>query len=302
MITAEDKKALSAITEISFDEPMSAHTTFRVGGCAEAFASPSEEELAGLLSYTSSRGINTTVIGNGSNVLVSDEGIDGLVIAISKNIGGITVSDRSITCGAGELLSLLSRRAAASGLAGLEFAAGIPGSVGGAVVMNAGAYGGQISDLIKRVRILTPDLDICTLDREELMLSYRHSVFMEDEHKGDIILSVEMELVPGNESEIVSVMEDYNARRREKQPLEFPSAGSTFKRPEGYFAGALIEQSGLSGYRCGGAMVSDKHCGFVVNTGGATASDIMAVIEHVRAVVYEHTGVTLEKEVRLLGF
>ena len=300
MMTDADRKALMEIADVVFDEPMRDHTTFKVGGPAEAFVSPDRDELPLLLKCARDRDIPVIILGNGSNVLVSDDGLQGLVISIGRNISGISVIGSEITCGAGEMISAVSRAAANAGLSGLEFAAGIPGSAGGAVVMNGGAYGGQISDVLTKVEILTAGLQFTTLAKDELALGYRHSIFMEEKHRGDIILSASMELTLGDEEEIFAAMEDFNARRRDKQPLNYPSAGSTFKRPEGYFAGALIEQSGLKGFKYGGAMVSDKHCGFVINTGDASASDILYVINHIKDVVYEKTGVTLEEEVRIL--
>ena len=282
-IIREFRKRAAAV---SVDEPMSAHTTFRAGGKASCFAEPTEEELAELMSFVTREGLPYFVLGNGSNVLFSDAGYDGLVISIGKNMAQIRTDGGAITAGAGALLS--------------AFASGIPGSVGGGVFMNAGAYGGELKDVISRVTALTPAGEKKTYRTEELDFSYRHSIFAA-EAAGEIVLSADFSLKEGDPDRIRETMQVLNARRREKQPLEFPSAGSTFKRPEGHFAGQLIQEAGLMGYAVGDAMVSTKHAGFVVNTGKASSSDIYAVICHVQEKVLETSGVHLEPEVRLIG-
>ncbi len=296
-IIREFRKRAAAV---SVDEPMSAHTTFRAGGKASCFAEPTEEELAELMSFVTAEGLPYFILGNGSNVLFSDAGYDGLVISIGKNMAQIRTDGGAITAGAGALLSSVAAEALRQGLTGLEFASGIPGSVGGGVFMNAGAYGGELKDVISRVTALTPAGEKKTYRTEELDFSYRHSIFTA-EAAGEIVLSADFSLKEGDPDRIRETMQDLNARRREKQPLEFPSAGSTFKRPEGHFAGKLIQEAGLMGYAVGDAMVSTKHAGFVVNTGKASASDIYAVICHVQETVLEMSGVRLEPEVRLIG-
>lgn len=296
-IIREFRKRAAAV---SVDEPMSAHTTFRAGGKASCFAEPTEEELAELMSFVTREGLPYFVLGNGSNVLFSDAGYDGLVISIGKNMAQIRTDGGAITAGAGALLSAVAAEALRQGLTGLAFASGIPGSVGGGVFMNAGAYGGELKDVISRVTALTPAGEKKTYRTEELDFSYRHSIFAA-EAAGEIVLSADFSLKEGDPDRIRETMQVLNARRREKQPLEFPSAGSTFKRPEGHFAGQLIQEAGLMGYAVGDAMVSTKHAGFIVNTGKASASDIFAVITHVQEKVYETSGVRLEPEVRLIG-
>lgn len=285
---------------VSVDEPMSLHTTFRAGGKASCFAEPTGKELAALLSFVSAEEIPCFILGNGSNVLFSDAGFDGLVIGLGKRMSGIAANGTVLTAEAGARLSSLAKTALEHSLTGLEFASGIPGSVGGGVFMNAGAYGGELKDVVTSVTALTPSGERKHYTAEELDLSYRHSIFS-DRAAGEVIVSASFSLQPGIAAEISAKMQDLNARRREKQPLEYPSAGSTFKRPEGHFAGKLIQDAGLMGYTVGGAMVSTKHAGFVVNTGNASASDIYAVITHVQVKVFENSGVRLEPEVRLIG-
>ena len=300
MITEEQKKKLESMASLCLDEPMSGHTTFRTGGPAEVLVQPDREALAVMYPYALSQGIPVTVLGNGSNVLVPDSGVEGLVIVLGDPIGGICIDGTGVSVEAGARLAVLAKEAAEAGLSGLEFAGGIPGTMGGAVMMNAGAYGGQMADVLVSVTALNAEGEFVEYKASELALSYRHSLFMEEGHRDEIVVSAELALIPGERSQIRAKMADFNQRRREKQPLEYPSAGSTFKRPEGYFAGKLIQDAGLAGYRIGGAMVSDKHCGFVVNVGDATSADILALIDHVKATVKEQSGVTLEEEVRIL--
>lgn len=280
------------------NEPMSRHTTFRVGGGAELFLQPQCSQVAEVVRLCRSYEIPYTVIGNGSNLLVSDDGISGVVIELGKPASAIAVEGTRITAQAGAMLAKVANEAALAGLTGMEFASGIPGTVGGAVFMNAGAYGGEMSQIVRAVTVLTPEGEEKQLPAEELDLGYRHSCV---EEKGYIILSAILELTSGSREAILARMEELKQQRIAKQPLEYPSAGSTFKRPEGYFAGKLIMDAGLAGYTVGGAMVSDKHCGFVVNKGGATAADVVAVMRHVRDEVERQFGVTLEAEVRKLG-
>ncbi len=279
-------------------EPMCRHTTFKIGGPADLyFLVPDAERLQKLIVKLRAMNIPFMVIGNGSNLLVSDQGIEGAVIELSA-IREISVEDNCITCGAGAMLSSLCIRACEHDLSGLEFAYGIPGTVGGAVFMNAGAYGGEMRDVITSGKILTPQGTVTEIQAEEMNLGYRTSRF---QTSGEILLQVTFRLKTGDSVQIKHRMDELLCRRKEKQPLEFPSAGSTFKRPEGYFAGALIEQNGLKGLRRGGAMVSEKHAGFVVNCGSATAADVQEVIKVVQNTVLQHNGILLEPEVLLVG-
>ena len=284
------------------NEPMSMHTTFRIGGPARYFAIVnSEEDLIKTIKLVREENQEYFVLGNGSNILVSDKGFDGVVLQLSGEFDTIHLSGNNIIAGSGLLLSQVAKTALDNSLAGLEFASGIPGTIGGAIVMNAGAYGSEMKDVVKAVRILWLEPDeptIETLTLDDLKLSYRHSILKE--RKG-IVLDVKLTLKPGSKEEIKSIMDDLASKRREKQPLEYPSAGSTFKRPEGYFAAKLIEDAGLKGYKVGTAMVSDKHAGFVVNTGGAKATEVKQVMDHVVHIVNQSTGITLEPEVILLG-
>ncbi|MBO6107847.1 MAG: UDP-N-acetylmuramate dehydrogenase [Eubacterium sp.] len=281
-------------------EPMASHTTFRVGGPALYYLIPEDSsEIGDALGFAQERELPFMIVGNGSNLLFSDSGYQGVVIEIGENIAELTIASQGRVCvGAGMRLSVMAGRLAAEGLAGFEFAAGIPGTVGGAVTMNAGAYGGEIGDCLKEVTVMSPGGERMTLGADELELSYRHSILQDGEL---IVLDGTFEFESGDPDEIREKIKELNSKRREKQPLDFPSAGSTFKRPEGYFAGKLIEDAGLRGFSIGGAMVSDKHCGFIVNKGEATADDIFSLIEHVRRIVKETSGVELEPEVKLIG-
>ncbi len=294
-------EALSAIAgahQILENEPMSRHTTFKVGGPADVLFLPeSEEQLIQAIAIAKDAGIPCIVIGNGSNLVVRDGGIRGLVIALGEGMAAIVRSGDTITAWAGASLARVSAFAQASGLAGLEFASGIPGTLGGGCAMNAGAYGGQLSDVLIDARMLLDDA-VKTLTVEDMQMGYRTSLPLRE---GGIVISARFALTPDNPESIAERMRELNARRREKQPLNRPSAGSTFKRPEGHFAGALIEQSGLKGYRVGGAQVSEKHAGFIVNAGGATAKDILTLIGIVQDEVLARFGVHLETEVRILG-
>ena len=290
--------AIAGSHQILENEPMSRHTTFRVGGPADVLFLPeSEEQLIGALSIAREAGVNCVVIGNGSNLVVRDGGIRGLVIALGEGMAAIVRTGDTLTAGAGASLARVSAYAQASGLAGLEFASGIPGTLGGGCAMNAGAYGGQLSDVLIDARVLL-DGAVRTLTVEEMQMGYRTSLPL---RQGGIVISARFGLTPDDPEAIAARMSELNARRRDKQPLNYPSAGSTFKRPEGYFAGALIEQAGLKGKSVGGAQVSEKHAGFIVNTGEATAADILALISTVQAEVAARFGVRLETEVRILG-
>ena len=280
------------------DEPMSRHTTFRIGGPADYFVCPDREQIAEVLAVAKKCGMAITVIGNGSNLLVGDKGIRGLVVEIGSAMNQIMVDKNHITAGAGALLSQVAAKAATAELGGMEFAAGIPGSVGGAVTMNAGAYGGDMKDILRTVTVLTPEGELKTLDVSEMDLSYRHSCVPEQQY---IVLEAEIELGYKPEEEIRAQMEELRNKRIEKQPLEYPSAGSTFKRPEGYFAGKLIMDAGLRGYRVGDAQVSEKHCGFVINRKNASAQEVRQLMQDVQDKVKAQFGVMLEPEVKMLG-
>ena len=283
----------------SYGEPLRNHTTFRVGGKADAFLSVNnEEELKKAVQLCKENSVSYFILGNGSNLLVSDDGFRGLVIAIGSGMACITVDGTRITAQAGALLSTVAQTAAKHSLTGMEFASGIPGSIGGAIVMNAGAYDGEMKMIVETVTLLTEEGDIRTFSCEEMEFGYRTSRLKRE--KG-IVLSVTLSLMQGDVTAIQDKMKDFAGRRREKQPLEYPSAGSTFKRPEGMFAGKLIMDAGLRGYSVGGAQVSEKHCGFVINKGGATAFDVYTLIGDVQKKVEEEFGVVLEPEVILVG-
>lgn len=283
---------------IFIQEPMKKHTTFRVGGPADVLVRPDEEALPQILALCRKEKIPYFILGNGSNLLVGDKGIRGVVIEMAGGMDHITVHGSRITVEAGAMLSKIANAAAAAGLSGMEFASGIPGTVGGAVVMNAGAYGGEMKDIIESVTVWDSEGRERELSVEALELSYRHSCIPE---QGYIVKSVVLTLTKGEEAEIRARMKELNEKRVEKQPLQYPSAGSTFKRPEGYFAGKLIMDAGLRGYQVGGAQVSEKHCGFVINRGDATAADICQLMKEVSDRVQEQFGVVLEPEVKLIG-
>lgn len=280
-------------------EPMKDHTSFRIGGPATLFVTPeSEEALLQVLRILREEDVPHFILGNGSNLLVADEGYDGVVVQIGKKLSGITVEGTRVRAMAGALLSQIAARAAEASLNGFVFASGIPGTFGGACIMNAGAYGGEIKDVIEEATVLGQDGTVRTVKNGEMQLGYRSSGFAK---RGEIVLSGVLSLKEGDREEIRSETERLASARREKQPLNLPSAGSTFKRPEGYFAGKLISDAGLKGYRIGGAQVSEKHAGFVVNTGEATAEDVRSLIRYVRERVYSEFGVMLEPEVKFLG-
>ena len=280
-------------------EAMSRHTTFKIGGPADYFLMPDKDTDVGrIVKICKESAIPYFILGNGSNLLVGDGGYRGAVIQIYKNMSAVTVEGTKITVQAGALLSSVAAAAKNAALTGFEFAGGIPGTMGGAVVMNAGAYGGEMKDVLTEVTVMDEEGEIVTLPADKLELGYRTSII---KTAGYIVLEAKLQLKEGNPEVIRETMKDLTIRRTTKQPLEYPSAGSTFKRPEGYFAGKLIMDSGLAGYQVGGAQVSEKHCGFVINAGGATARDVRTLMDNVRDIVYQKYGVTLEPEVKFLG-
>lgn len=299
------KNFLDRVTEIIdkervfMDEPMSKHTTFRIGGPADYFVCPKNiDEVQKVVRLCHEMEMPFYLLGNGSNLLVGDKGYRGVIIRLYKQMDKIEVSGTQIKAQAGALLVRVSNEACKNGLTGLEFAGGIPGTLGGAVVMNAGAYGGEMKDVLQEVTVLTREGELLTLNKEELELGYRTSVVG---RKGYIVLEVVLQLKEKNAEEIRAYMNELREKRVTKQPLEYASAGSTFKRPEGHFAGQLIEQAGLRGFQVGDAQVSEKHCGFVINRGQATAKDVIELIGEVSAKVEEKFGVQLEPEVKKLG-
>ena len=296
---AEELKSRFPQSTILIEEPMKCHTTFKIGGSADIYVEPALDDVVAILKFLAKDSqTQFMVIGNGSNLLVSDDGIQGVVVAITKKAAKIEIDEEHIKVSAGTFLSQVANAAADAGLTGLEFAAGIPGTIGGAVYMNAGAYGGEMKDVIESVTILTKDFQLKEVSVEALDLGYRHSSLMEE---GGLVVSATLSLHKGDKAAIRQIMDENRQKRIDKQPLNFPSAGSTFKRPTGYFAGKLIDDAGLRGYTVGGAQVSEKHCGFVVNTGNATAADVIQLIKDVDAKVYQEFGVHLSPEVRIIG-
>lgn len=284
---------------VKIDEPMKLHTTFRVGGPADFFVLPqTREEIRDIIRLCRHENVPYYIIGNGSNLLVGDRGYRGVILQISRKMNEIEVKGGKITAQAGALLSQIAAKALEAGLAGVEFASGIPGTLGGACMMNAGAYGGEMREVLASVTAMTQEGEFVCLRADELEMGYRTSVFAK---KGYIVLEADIFLEAGDKEAIRERMEDLKQKRNEKQPLEYPSAGSTFKRPEGYFAGKLIEDAGLRGFQVGGAQVSEKHCGFVVNKDQATAGDVMELMRQVSERVESKFGVRLEPEVKRLG-
>lgn len=284
---------------VLLDEPMREHTTFRIGGPADVFLIPHRnEDVREIQALCRKEGIPLFILGNGSNLLVSDEGFRGVILQMYRNLDTIRVEENEIHASAGALLSGIAAAAKNASLTGFEFAGGIPGTLGGAVVMNAGAYGKEMKDVLKEVTVLTQEGEFLTIPADRLELGYRTSIIPK---AGYLVLEAVLTLQPGDPESIRSKMRELSQQRKSKQPLEFPSAGSTFKRPEGYFAGKLIMDSGLKEYRVGGAQVSGKHCGFVINTGDATASDVQRLMKDVTDIVLERFGVQLEPEVKFLG-
>ena len=290
---------IAGAANVKLEEPMKNHTTFRIGGPADALALPkTPEEVAEVVRFCHEHAQSYYVLGNGSNLLVSDEGYRGLVLQLYRNFNDIQVNGETITVQSGAMLAAVARTAYQTGLTGLEFASGIPGTIGGAVVMNAGAYGGEMKNVLKEVTVLTKEGEVLVIPAKALELGYRTSVIPKN---GWIVLGAVLQLKKGDQEQILARMEELKEQRITKQPLDLPSAGSTFKRPEGYFAGKLIMDAGLRGFTVGGAQVSEKHCGFVVNRGNATAADVWELICEVKRRVKEMTGVELEPEVKLLG-
>ena len=302
MISQAVKEALQKFIpaeNIFYNEPLSKHTTFRVGGEADCFIKiKNEEGLAALAAYLNKVGLPFFIMGNGSNLLVSDEGYRGVILQLGDAFQEIRVQGQRICAQAGALLSKVAKTACENGLSGMEFAAGIPGTVGGGVMMNAGAYDGEMKQVVESVVVLDREGNRLELDNETMEFGYRTSAIKSQPF---IVTECRFKLQPGQKEAIAAKMEDFQRRRKEKQPLEYPSAGSTFKRPEGYFAGKLIMDAGLAGKSIGGAQVSEKHCGFIINTGNATASDIKKLIGSVQEEVDRCFGVRLEPEVVFLG-
>ena len=301
-VNQEFYEKLSKITgeeQILLQEPMKKHTTFRIGGPADYLVLPQTvEEIADIVKLCRQEEMPWYIMGNGSNLLVADAGVRGVVIQLLRNFNQIQVEGSQIRIQAGAQNAAVARQALEASLTGFEFAAGIPGTIGGAVVMNAGAYGGEMKDILKEVTVLDQEGMIQRIPEEELELGYRTSIIAK---KGYLVLEALIELKPGDPQEIRAVMDELKEKRVTKQPLEYPSAGSTFKRPEGYFAGKLIMDAGLRGFTVGGAQISEKHCGFVINKGGATAKDVTDLMEETKKVVMEKFGVALEPEVKRLG-
>ena len=285
--------------KVLLQEPMKKHTTFRVGGPADYFVMPeTKDEIRRIITVCRECGTPFYIIGNGSNLLVSDKGYRGVIIQLYKEMSKIETEGNVIRAEAGASLARVANAALEAGLTGFEFASGIPVTLGGACVMNAGAYGGEMKDVLLSVTALAADGEFLTIPKDRLELGYRTSVFA---RKGYIVVEALLELKEGSKEAIRQKMEELREKRITKQPLEYPSAGSTFKRPEGYFAGKLIQDAGLRGYRVGGAQVSEKHCGFVINCGNASAADVDELMKQVSAKVEEQFGVTLEPEVKRLG-
>lgn len=299
----QDESTLNGLRKICPDllvnAPMKGRTTFRIGGPAQYLALPSSaEQISRLLLFARNAGLPVTLLGNCSNVLVRDGGIDGLVLQLGSNFSKASVTGNEVEAEAGILMSTLAQVCTRAGLAGFEFASGIPGSLGGGVYMNAGAYNGEIGSIVKSVTVINERLELVTLSREEMGFAYRHTALS---GRDVAVVSAVLSLWPDNPQDIAARVADFTRRRRERQPLNYPSAGSVFKRPEGAFAAALIDTAGLKGVSVGGAQVSCKHAGFFVNTGGATAADVLALIKLVQNTVYEKSGFHLEPEVKIIG-
>jgi UDP-N-acetylmuramate dehydrogenase len=285
--------------QVLCDEPLKEYTSFKIGGPADYLFFPkTNEEVSRLIKLCREEKIPLFILGNGSNLLVTDEGFRGAIIQLYRSFNRISIDHNQMTAQAGALLSQVASAAARASLSGLEFASGIPGTLGGAVFMNAGAYGGEMEQVVRRVTAVDLEGNLYEFTHDKLDFSYRHSMLQVQRM---VALDIVMELQEGDQTEIRRVMFELNKRRKEKQPLEYPSAGSTFKRPHGYYAGKLIMDSGLAGYRVGDAMVSEKHCGFIINVGSATCSDVLKLIDHIQKVVYDKYQVKLEREVKVIG-
>ena len=286
--------------QVLLNEPLSRHTTFKIGGPAPVYIiADTPEALAALIAQCSRENVPFFLLGNGSNLLVGDNGLDCPVLRLSEKAVGIRQEGSDLICGAGVPLSALAAYAQKKGLAGMEFSWGIPGTVGGAVYMNAGAYGGEMKQVVSSCRFITPEGAVAQLDGEALCFSYRRSAYTQN---NGVVTQVRVTLKPGDPAEISARMAEIMEKRKSKQPLEYPSAGSVFKRPEGHFAGALIEQCGLKGRRIGGAQVSEKHAGFIINRGGATCSDVKRLVELIQETVLRQTGISLECEIKSIGY
>ncbi len=294
----EEIKNIVKVGDVLISEPMKKHTSFKVGGPAELLVIPTEKEAVGVIELCRKNNVKTTILGNGSNVLVSDRGIEGVTVILGSHMSDIMVEGNLIRVQAGASMAAVAAAALRAGLTGFEFAGGIPGTIGGGAIMNAGAYGGELKDVLKCITVLTADGQVVSRAVADIEMGYRHSTMMDN---GDVILDATFELTAGNVDEIKARMDELRVQRTTKQPLEYPSAGSTFKRPEGYFAGKLIQDAGLAGFSVGDAEVSTKHCGFVINKGNATATDIYELIHQVGDKVYSQFGVKLEPEVRMIG-
>lgn len=297
----EQLKQLLTAADIAYkeNEPLAAHCTFKIGGPARLFVQPVDRaQLCRAVALCKAQGVRYYLLGNGSNILFADEGYNGAVLAISSMQDAVEVHGTQLTAGAGVRLSALCKTALEHGLTGLEFAYGIPGTVGGAVYMNAGAYGGELKDVLESVTFLDDNLQLRTLPAADLAMGYRTSIF--EQNPGWCILSVTVVLHRGDGAAVLAKMQELLGKRKEKQPLEWPSAGSTFKRPVGAFAGKLIEDCGLRGFTVGGAQISEKHCGFVINRGGATCADVVELTEQVKQIVKQKTGFVLEREIRVV--
>ncbi len=284
---------------IKYMEPMNEHTSFKVGGKADIFLEPdSIEELVSFIKYLKDNKTPFILLGNCTNVLISDDGIKGAVIKLGDKVSSVELKDNMIIAECGALLSSVSKLAADNSLSGMEFANGIPGSIGGGVSMNAGAYGLEMKDIVEKVEVLDSSLELKSLNNKQMEFGYRKSIISQKDY---IVTTVYFNLKKGNQNEIKKTMEELNEKRKDKQPISFPSAGSVFKRPEGNYAGKLIEEAGLKGMTIGGAQISEKHCGFIINKGNATAKDIYNLIDYIQRAVYERFGVKLETEIKLMG-
>lgn len=287
------------VGEVLYDEPMKNHTTFKIGGPCDVLVMPNTiEQILNVLNLVKENDLAYMIIGNGSNLLVSDEGIRKVIVKLHKNFSKITLDGNKITSQAGATLKEIADFALENKLQGFEFASGIPGDLGGAVTMNAGAYGGEMKDVLESVKVIDKDLNVLDIDAKDMNLRYRNSRVQDE---GLIVLEAVINLSEGDYDKIKEYQDELTSKRESKQPLEYPSAGSTFKRPEGYYAGKLIDDCGLRGYRYKDAMVSEKHCGFVINAGDANCEQVLYVINHVKEVVFEKFGVNLEPEVRIIG-
>ncbi|WP_237036149.1 UDP-N-acetylmuramate dehydrogenase [Mediannikoviicoccus vaginalis] len=287
------------VGEVLYDEPMKNHTTFKIGGPCDVLVMPNTiEQILNVLNLVKENDLAYMIIGNGSNLLVSDQGIRKVIVKLHKNFSKITLEENKITSQAGATLKEIADFALENKLQGFEFASGIPGDLGGAVTMNAGAYGGEMKDVLESVKVIDKDLNVIDIDAKDMNLRYRNSRVQDE---GLIVLEAVINLSEGDYDKIKEYQDELTFKRESKQPLEFPSAGSTFKRPEGYYAGKLIDDCGLRGYRYKDAMVSEKHCGFVINAGDANCEQVLYVINHVKEVVFEKFGVNLEPEVRIIG-